>query len=188
MNFNPKLCSGLSDKEIIQLTLDNIDYFACVFLKYEKKLLRYVAKLSDCQLVEAEDILQEAFIKIWKNLRGYDNNLLFENWIYRIVHNEAISHWRKKARHNKYLATSEGPILNLETSEDADSSVEADENYKDIEVFLPHLEEKFREVLLLKYFENKSYDEISDILKIPEGTVATRINRAKKAMKKLISK
>ena len=56
-----------------------------------------------------------------------------------------------------------------------------------IEDILPLLKLEYREVLVLKFLEDKSYEEISDILKIPEGTVATRINRAKKSFRELAS-
>ena len=99
--FKTEICKGLSDQDIVRLSLGDIEYFACLVLKYELRLLGYVKKISQCDQEEAEDILQEAFIKIWKNLNGYDPRLTLESWLFRIVHNETISFWRKKTSFGK---------------------------------------------------------------------------------------
>jgi RNA polymerase sigma-70 factor (ECF subfamily) len=184
--LNKERCTGLSDREIIRLSLKDVDYFACLVIKYEKRLLFYIKKISQCYDDEAEDILQEAFIKIWKNLNGYDVSLSPENWIYRIIHNETISYWRKKKSFHKgnKVSLSDVQATIAATTEEADEW-DAEKLAKLIEDILPMLKQEYREVLVLKYLEDKSYEEISDILKIPEGTVATRINRAKKSFKTL---
>ncbi len=186
VNLKMERCTGLSDQEIIRLSLVDMEYFACLVLKYELRLLYYIKKISQSNDAEAEDILQEAFIKIWKNLNGYDPRLTLESWIFRIVHNETISFWRKKTSYSKdnVVQLDDERLNRLLTSEDVYGS--EDEKLSDvIEEVLPLLKQNYREVLVLKYLEDKSYEEISDILKIPEGTVATRINRAKKSFKGL---
>ncbi|MEZ4912236.1 MAG: RNA polymerase sigma factor [Saprospiraceae bacterium] len=183
-SFRSDACVGLSDKEIIQFSLQDIDFFACVVLKYEQRLSSYIQKISQSTEAEAQDILQEAFIKIWKNLNGFDERLSLDSWIFRIAHNETISFWRKKTSFgkDKIVSTDNEKIKYLLSDEEiSDFDLEQAENI--IEKILPSLKQEYREVLVLKYLEDKSYEEISDILKIPEGTVATRINRAKKAFK-----
>ena len=185
-SFKTERCSGLADREIIRLSLDDMEYFACLVLKYETRLLGYIKKISQSDQDEAEDILQEAFIKIWKNLNGYDLRLTLESWIFRIVHNETISFWRKKTSYSKdnVVSVDDDRIKALIAAEDIDPD-DGDNMIKLIEDILPLLKLEYREVLILKYLEDKSYQEISDILKIPEGTVATRINRAKKSFRQL---
>lgn len=184
--FKTEICKGLSDQEIVRLSLGDIEYFACLVLKYELRLLGYVKKISQCDLEEAEDILQEAFIKIWKNLNGYDPRLTLESWLFRIVHNETISFWRKKTSFGKdrTVAIDDDRLMEM-FAEDQTSETNRDLTFKVIENVLPMLKQEYREVLVLKFLEDKSYEEISDILKIPEGTVATRINRAKKSFRAL---
>jgi RNA polymerase sigma-70 factor, ECF subfamily len=183
-----ELCEGLSDREIIRLSLADLEYFACLVLKYEVRLLTYIKKISQSNHDEAEDILQEAFIKIWKNLHGYDPRLTLDSWIFRIVHNETISFWRKKTSYSKdnIVRLDDERLHSLKAAEDVDV-MEGETFFRIIEEVLPLLKQEYREVLVLKYLEDKSYTEISDILKIPEGTVATRINRAKKSFKELAS-
>jgi RNA polymerase sigma-70 factor, ECF subfamily len=185
-SFKTEICKGLSDQEIVRLSLGDIEYFACLVLKYELRLLGYVKKISQSDQEEAEDILQEAFIKIWKNLNGYDPRLTLESWLFRIVHNETISFWRKKTSFGKdrTVAIDDDRLMEM-FAEDQTSETNRDLTFKVIENVLPMLKQEYREVLVLKFLEDKSYEEISDILKIPEGTVATRINRAKKSFRAL---
>jgi RNA polymerase sigma-70 factor (ECF subfamily) len=132
---------------------------------------------------EAEDILQDAFIKVWKNLNGFDTDLKLSSWLYRIVHNETISHWRKDkwANNNPFLELDERILDQL-----ADDLGISEDCCPEIKEKIQLLSEKYREVLVLKYFEDMSYEDISDILKLPEGTVATRIKRAKIALSKIL--
>jgi len=178
-----KNCAGKSDREIILLAQKEVDYFACLFHRYESKMMHYILKISACSTEEGQDILQEAFIKIWKNLHSFDPTLPFSSWLYRIVHNETISYWRKsKTRDNQITLHKElteylHPLLD-------ENSLKADDNLdlaKFINKVLEKMKTDYKEVLILKYMENLSYEEISDVLRIPEGTVATRLNRAKKA-------
>jgi RNA polymerase sigma-70 factor (ECF subfamily) len=187
-HFKTERCHGLADQEMIRLSLDDMEYFACLVLKYEIRLLGYIKKISQSNHDEAEDILQEAFIKMWKNLHGYDHRLTLESWIFRIVHNETISFWRKKTSYSKdnVVSIDDDRIKTLLTTEDINHDDE-DSISRLIEDILPLLKLEYREVLALKFLEDKSYEEISDILKIPEGTVATRINRAKKSFRELAS-
>ncbi len=181
-----EICDRFSDVEIIQKALVEVDFFSCLYERYEERLLRYIKRLAHVGDDEAADILQDAFIKIWKNLNAFDQDLKLSSWIYRIVHNQTISSLRKKQ--------SFGQAARVEWSEKLDAilpddsyvnSAEIPENLIATEEILSRMPLPYKEVLVLKFLENMSYEEISDVLKIPEGTVATRINRAKKAFKKL---
>lgn len=180
------ICDELSDQEIIRKALEEVDYFSCLYERYEERLLRYIRRLGAGSEEEAEDILQEAFIKIWKNLRAYDPRLPLSSWIYRIVHNQAISHWRKSRSFGKKnrVGWREARLEDLPDSDPLFSWDEAASTPTMIQQVLTQLPLPYREVLVLRFFERLSYEEISDVLKIPEGTVATRLNRAKRAFAK----
>jgi len=134
---------------------------------------------------EAENILQEVFIKAYKNLYSYDHSFSFSSWIYRITHNMVIDYHRT---HNwkMDIALDEESMEGIafqeffNREEQGDYILEKKELAKKISDILNHLDKKYRDVLVLKYLEGKNYEEISDILKIPEWTVATYLNRAKK--------
>jgi RNA polymerase sigma-70 factor (ECF subfamily) len=186
MRFSKKICQELSDLEIIQKSIEQVDYFSCLYERYEEQLLRYIKRLGGVTNEEAEDILQEAFVKIWKNLHAFDQNLKLSSWLYRIVHNQAISYVRKKKSYGKdqKIAFDETDHASPPHSHQ-DQLMELDiETDLDIRAVLEELPLKYKEVIVLRFLENMSYEEISDVLKIPEGTVAARLNRAKKAFRK----
>lgn len=128
-----------------------------------------------------EDILQEVFIKVYLNLNDFDENLKFSSWIYRITHNQVISSHRKiKARPEGYAVNIDDRLANSLIAEiDIKKQVDNKILQKTINSVLNKIGKKYRDVLVLKFLEEQSYQEISDILKKPLGTVASLMNRAK---------
>ncbi len=176
-------CEQIKDSELVLRSIQDSDNYFCLYHRYEKQLKRYIKRISNVQEEEVSDILQESFIKIWKNLNNYDSDISLTSWIYRIVHNQTISHWRKLQSFGKSNNVSyETYFSNSITENSVDNK---DEQTKKIQEIIYQLPINYQAVLILRFFENKNYEEISDILKIPEGTVATRLNRAKKAFYKI---
>ena len=183
--LNHKDCQGKTDQELILLTLKNQDYYLCLMQRYEAKLFRYIKRISNLSDYDIEDLLQEIFIKIYKNLNDFDQNLKFSSWVYRIAHNQVISNWRKIEARPKTISFEDNEfIFNALISKDNPYN-EIDQKFtsKNAQEILTKLDYKYREVLVLKYLEEKNYQEISDIIKKPLGTVATLINRAKEQFK-----
>jgi RNA polymerase sigma-70 factor (ECF subfamily) len=121
-------------------------------------------------------------------LNDFNNELKLSSWLYRIVHNETISFCRKKKSYgkNNKISIDENVLIAYENEMENDlGDEEKDILTNDVLNSLPL---KYKEVLVLKFLERMSYEEVSDVLKIPEGTVATRINRAKKLFKKKVAK
>ncbi|MDD3646433.1 MAG: sigma-70 family RNA polymerase sigma factor [Candidatus Gracilibacteria bacterium] len=182
-------CSNKSDKDIIKLVSSgNIDAFYCIVEKYEEKLLKYILRITNIDLSDAENLLQEVFIKVYKNINEFDDGLTFSSWIYRIAHNTTIDYYRKnKDKKDMSMQTEDEDYVNL--IELLESPINIEEEYKKKDLIkkivetINLLDPKYKEVIILKFLEEKNYSEISDILKIPEGTVATLINRGKKQFK-----
>ncbi len=180
--FDKNKCSDKKDEELVALTLKNQDFFACLVERYEPKLMRYIRRISASTQEDAEDLLQEIFVKVYRNLNDFDPDLKFSSWIYRIAHNQVISQWRK--------SKSRPQVVKFEADEDflkfiaAEGDLARDTERKfaaeDVRKMLENLDDKYKEVLVLKFLEGKDYQEISDILEKPLGTVSTLINRAKK--------
>jgi RNA polymerase sigma-70 factor, ECF subfamily len=130
-------------------------------------------------------VLQDIFIKAYKNLNSFDTSLAFSSWIYRIAHNEAISWYRKQnVRPEGHLIGDSDEVLNLISAKEVGPEVAFDHaiNAEEISKALASIDEKYREAIVLRYFEHKEYEEISDILKIPTGSVGTLIFRGKKQL------
>ncbi len=175
---NHEDCDGKSDNELVKLSLDNSDHFLCLTRRYESKLLHYIMRISRLEREDAEDILQDVFIKTYYNLNEFDSELKFSSWIYRISHNQTVSEIRKKSIR---------PTISLE-KEDIDRFEDAFDIVKDIDnsidrqkinEALSMLDEKYREVLILRFLDEKDYVEIADILKKPTSTVGNLIARGK---------
>ena len=130
------------------------------------------------------DILQDSFVKIWKNLNGFDTSLKLSSWLYRIVHNQTISHWRKKTSYGKDKVVSMDEQLFVSDTDEMTAFDDLDETDNKLNDAIQNLSVNYREIIILRFFDGMSYGEISDVLKIPEGTVAIRISRAKKALLK----
>ena len=183
---NPEKVTEISDKKLVKLSLENQDYSLYIMRRYEAKLLRYIRRISNLDNDDAQDILQEVFIKTYNNLNNFDPSLKFSSWIYRITHNSVISNFRKlKARQQKIL-WDDNPefIKNIASELDLERELNNKLNKEIILKILEKLDFKYKEILELRFLEEKTYDEISDILKKPTGSVATLINRAKKYFKK----
>ncbi|MEQ8703222.1 MAG: RNA polymerase sigma factor [Phaeodactylibacter sp.] len=182
-----KICEELTDQEVVARALQEVDYFSCLYQRYEPSLRRYVQHMTGAGPTGAEDILQDAFIKIWRNLRAYNPKMKLSSWMYRIVHNEAISALRKQNAFGKNKtvdwADAEPMLLRTLLSE-VEAADEDRISTQQLRQWVQELPLKYREIVLLRYFEELDYEAISDVLQIPEGTVATRLNRARKALEK----
>lgn len=185
----PEDISHLSDEQLLIECKKDPELFAAIVDRYVPKLTRYIRRRSLATSDDIDDLLQNIFIKIYRNINDYDSSLLFSSWIYRITHNEMIDWYRReKRRATLSLDDDAQDIVSKLISEDDHTTRFSNEEQKQYIIkTLNGLDEKYKEILLLRFFEDKSYDEIADILKIPAGTVAVRINRAKKQLQKSLT-
>lgn len=177
----------LSDKELIALALANQDDFIYLVNRYREKLARYIRRLTIASSEDVEDILQDIFLKVYLNLNEFDESLQFSSWIYRIAHNQVISRHRKiKARPEGYsVEIDEGIIERLKAEIDIIDQVDDLLNRQKVADVLAGLDAKYRDILVLRFFEEKNYQELSDILRKPAGTIASLLNKSKEEFKKL---
>lgn len=159
---------------IRQVLAGESDAFRFIVRQYESPLFRYVLAIVKDEAI-ATDVVQETFIKVFINLRAFDIQKKFSSWIYRIAHNEAlnaIKRWRRE--------------ISLEESEyDAPDHVhpmdlyEKEAEREQLLQCLSTLKPTYAAVLILHFLEDRTYEEIAEIVQIPIGTVGTRITRGK---------
>ncbi len=174
-----------SDAELVKMTLVDKRHFGELVDRYESKLQRYIARLGVRDIEDQLDVLQEIFLKTYRNLNAFDPALQFSSWIYRIAHNEAISWYRKQnVRPEGHLIADSEELLSFVSSKDESVDVQFDKeiNAQALSEALAVIDEKYREVIILRYFEHKEYEEISDILQLPVGSVGTLLHRGKKQL------
>lgn len=138
---------------------------------------------------EAEDMAQEAFIRAYVNISSFNIDLKFSTWLYRIATNLCIDRIRKK-KPDYYLdaevSGTDGLTMYSQVASDTtlpEDEVESLELQETIQREITKLPEKYRSVIVLKYIEELSLNEISEILDIPLGTVKTRIHRGREALR-----
>jgi RNA polymerase sigma-70 factor, ECF subfamily len=179
----------LTDIQIIERVRNGeTNLFSELVLRYQNKIFAYVYKIVNHK-EEAEDIVQESFIKVYKNLNSFDADRKFSSWLYRISHNEAINYLKKNRKGNTLYYEGDEFLMNsLRVDKDFIHDLIIGEDDKMLKSALEKLPDKYKEVIILKYLEEKSYEEISEILQKPVSTVGTLINRAKSQLKNLLNK
>jgi len=163
--------------------------FGILMDRYNKKLSRYGRKfLSDKENIE--DIVQDVFISTFQNINNFDPSLTFSSWIYRIAHNAFVNGLKKQQKNPLSLSNFDFDTLvsHLEYEDPILQEKEYEEMKKIVAVGLDQLKPKYKEVIILYYFEEFSYKKISDILQIPTGTVGIRVKRGREALKNIYEK
>lgn len=189
--LTPTRIKKLSDGDLIRLLeCKNPAVHNELVNRYQKKLFVYIYRFVRNK-EEAEDLLQNVFFKVYKYCKDFDTNRKFSSWIYRIAHNEAVNYIKRK-NIKKFISLEEFVSTKdrIETKTDAKSPMEVwlrKELRKEMEKAMKKLPDKYREVLEMRYFAEKSYEEISKILKKPVNTVGTLVNRAKRKLEDIIS-
>lgn len=176
---------NLTDEALVAIVLETPNAFGEVIERYEAKLARYIERLGVRVSDDRLDVLQEIFIKAYRNLNSFDGSFKFSSWIYRIAHNEAISWYRKQSvrPEGHLVADGEEVMLLIKDGNDgAEVAFDKDLNASELIRALNQLDQKYKEAIILRFFEHKEYDEISDILRIPIGSVGTLISRGKKQL------
>lgn len=178
----------ISDEAVARRVQEaNVQEFGILVERYERKISRYARKfLSDQE--EIKDIVQDVFLKAFENIQSFDATRRFSPWIYRIAHNEFINAIKKKTTSRIFSLFDFDTLLPQPAArETADGPAQKEQMKSALEKGLGALDPKYREVLVLYYYEEMDYKEISDILHIPVSTVGVRLRRGKEKMKKVAS-
>ncbi len=175
------------DATLVARTLRDPHAYGAIVRRFEAVLRRYVKRLLGSHGQAADDVVQDVFVKAYVNLNDYDQSRPLGPWLYRIAHNEAVSYLRKRGREPSVIDGEDGQLI-LAKLRDENAFGAAPLSDSGVQQALEGLEPRYRDVLMLRYVEDKSYDEISDILQMPPGTVATRIRRGLERLKSALVK
>ena len=182
-------CQNYEDIELVALSKNDSQYFYCLMKRYEDKLSNYVKRFTYLPDEDIDDIVQESFISAYQYLNDCDCKLKFSSWMYRIVHNQAINFMKKNKQSVKIDVENDDEFVDWLV---ADNNIEKETINSHFNEYVKTVIEKlkpiYKEVLVLKFFEDKDYQEISDILQKPMGTVATLLSRAKIQFKQIYEK
>jgi len=159
--------------------------FDTLVRRYEKSLYNTAYRLTG-SYDDASDLAQEAFVRAWNNLRSFRGDASFSTWLYRIVTNAFLDE-RKRRRARPQRSLEEALTADARQFEDPGPSpqdrVEERERRQILEQAIAGLPPPQRVLIVLYHTENRSYEEIAAILSLPMGTVKSRLNRARLALK-----
>ena len=157
----------------------NLRAFEKLIDKYQQPIFNVVYRM--CHHTEdARDVTQNIFIKVYEKLSFFNTDLKFFSWIYRIAINETLNHLNQKK-----------PMEELQTSFESKGS-NPDEFYdrlelsENIQKALLEVESKYRALIILKHFQNCSYQQIAEIVDLPEKTVKSRLYLARQQLSKVL--
>jgi RNA polymerase sigma-70 factor (ECF subfamily) len=159
--------------------------------RYQDRLYNTVYRLVDSP-EDAADVVQEAFLSAYLSLDRFKGDAQFFTWLYRIAVNAAITHRRRQKTGMKPIKTSDSAPgvepLDMAVSNRPGHSIESAEDEQKIHEALQRLSAEHRAVLVMKDMEDMKYEDIAEILKVPIGTVRSRLHRARVEFKELMER
>ena len=150
---------------------------------YQTPAYRLAARM--CGPDSAEDVTQEAFLAAWRALPEFRGDCRFSTWLYRLVSNAAIDCLRREKKHRDT-----GDVDDLELPDGGpppQEQAERSDTRDAVRLALDRLSPEHRQVLLLRFMQELDYGEIARALNVSEGTVKSRINRAKSKLREVLA-
>jgi len=180
--------SELRDEDIAKKVQNgDTESFGLLVERYEQKMMRYARKFLFGRH-DAEDLVQEVFLKAYINIQGFDIKRKFSSWLYRIAHNEFINAIKKKRRLPFISFDIDTLFSHLASEETADREMNEKDLKEMLDSCLNKLDFKYREPLILYYYEEMNYQEIAEVMRIPVSTVGIRLKRGREILKKTFGK
>lgn len=174
-----------SDEEIVSaLQNGDIQQFGLLVERYEAKMMRYAKKFL-FGYHDGQDLVQEVFIKAYVNIQAFDAKRKFSPWLYRIAHNEFINAIKRKGHEPINSFDPDTLFPHPVATQNVEREVDLKQTQEILNACLDKLDPKYREPLVLFYFEDLDYRTISEIMQIPESTVGVRLIRGKAVLKKI---
>ena len=168
------------EKLILRFQEGDINAYNELVKRYKDRLLNFVLRYFN-NVEQAEDVVQDTLIKLYTHASYYKNVAKFSTWTFTIAKNNALTELRKnKRKKTDSLWTDDGQVIDINSKEESlDSKVQNEIAIDQLNKFLDEIPENFRMAVVLRDFQELSYEEISKILEIPIGTIKSRINRGR---------
>lgn len=178
----------LTDEAVaLKVQQNDKESFGVLVERYEAKLTRYGKKFMS-NGADIEDKVQEVFMKAYTNIRSFNAEMKFSPWIYRIAHNEFVNALKKQSFLSLNLFEFDTLFPHLYAKETADQDANDRDTKAMFDECLDEVDARYREPLVLHYYEELSYQEIAEVMRIPISTVGVRISRGKVNLRKVFKK
>ncbi|MDX1639820.1 MAG: sigma-70 family RNA polymerase sigma factor [Balneolaceae bacterium] len=184
--------SSLEDDKLVKKAIGGDEQaYKDLVDKYERAIYFHILKMVRDKN-QVDDLVQETFVKAFDNLNTYSTNYAFSTWLYRIATNHTIDYLRKKKLKtlsiDEPVQTRDGDMQMQLPDEDAatDRNLIRKQRQKMVQEAIDNLPPKYRKVIQMRHMEEKSYQEIADVLDKPLGTVKAHIFRAREMLYKAL--
>lgn len=176
---------GQTDEEIAKrVQAGDTEQFGVLVQRYEDKLKRYGYRFLSSR-EHIEDIVQNVFLSAYVNFRSFDIARRFSPWIYRIAHNAYVNALKRRDREPLPFFDPDVLFPHPVAAQRPDRDLEIKQTRELLDKLLAELDSKYREPLVLFYFQELDYNEISEIMHLPVSTVGVRISRGRNKLTKL---
>jgi RNA polymerase sigma-70 factor (ECF subfamily) len=176
-----------------RVLIDNVihgnksDFITLIEPYYERLYLKIYSIVKNEN--DAKDILQDALIAAYISLKNFKKESSIYTWLYRIVVNKALDYLKSQKKENQYIDPNSNPYSEnlqffVENILNVPEKKEQNELYEYLMYEIEQLEERYKEILIMRYFDGLTYEEIAEVKNIRIGTVKSRIHKAKELLKK----
>ena len=170
---------------VLRAQTGSAEAYRALFERYNDRLLYYARRMLS-NVAEAEDVVQETWLSVIRNLARLEEPGAFRTWLYRIARNGAVSRLRKAHREVPFdddIEVVEEDEEENQGGEEVFENVDAEALHAALESLSP----AHRDVLTLRFLEDLSYEDIADVVECGIGTVRSRIHYAKKSLRRRLS-
>jgi len=170
-----------SDEDLVKAVSRDPEHLKFLIDRYWEKLFWFVKRISYFSPEDIEDILQDVFVKVYQKINSFDDSYKFSTWVFQITRNTTIDAIRKKGARPMEMSFEKVDLelIAVGNGIDLEKQMIDKENLEKVGKLIDSLPLKYREVMILRFLEEKNYEEIMDIVKKPKGTVASLLNRGR---------
>lgn len=172
------------EKIIARARRGDADAFEQLVVAYRDQVFRLALRMCGSE-ADADEVAQEAFLSAWKALPNFRGESQFSTWLYQLTTHAAIDLMRREKRQ---IAADITEVSAADPAPSPQQQAEQSEQREIVRDAILQLAPEQREVVVLRFMEELSYEEIGAVLKLPSGTVKSRLNRAKAQLKEILSK
>jgi len=174
-----KLSDGQIEELVLKSQKGDSDAFSQLYDAYFAPMYRYI--FYKVNHSDADDVLETLFLKAWENIRSYKKrkNITFKSWLFRIAHNLVVDHYRLTRTHAELDPRMKDPKRDIDPVDRVQRSL----NSETLKTALSKLKKKYRDIIILKFINELSNEEISRVMRKSEGSVRILQFRALRALK-----
>jgi RNA polymerase sigma-70 factor (ECF subfamily) len=176
------------DNRLVSSTLNgDVHSFSILVEKYQVDIFNFLFRLTLCR-EDAEELLQDVFVRVYKYLYTYNSSMKFSSWLYSIAVNTFKDHFKRKKKQLAICSFDDEINTGVKQTNQLEIDLETREEFREIVKIINSLKEEYRIAIILKCIQDFSYKEIGEMLGISPQNAKMRVNRARRKIGKSLNK